>query len=73
VKYHSKGGEANMAMTITEECINCSACVEECPRGAISEGDDIFVIDAGVCTECEEEGEQACVKVCPVDCIVKAE
>jgi ferredoxin len=61
-----------MAMTITDECVNCDACVPECPRDAISEGDDIYIIDPNLCTECEEEGEPQCIEVCPVDCIVKA-
>lgn len=60
-----------MAMTITDECINCSACVDECPRGAIFEAEPHFVIEAEKCTECEEEGESKCVPVCPVDCIVR--
>lgn len=61
-----------MAMTINEECINCGACEPVCPREAITEGDDIYVIDAELCTECEDEGEQQCVLACPVeDCIVK--
>ena len=34
-----------MATMITEECINCGACEPECPNEAISEGDDIYVID----------------------------
>ena len=59
-----------MALTITEECINCAACEPECPREAITAGDDIYLIDAVKCTECEEEGESMCVTVCPVDCIV---
>ena len=63
-----------MAMKITEECINCGACEPECPREAIAEGEDRFVIDAAKCTECaEEEGGSKCVPVCPVDCIVKIE
>jgi ferredoxin len=27
-----------MSYTITDECINCNACVEECPNDAIFEG-----------------------------------
>ena len=27
-----------MAITITDECINCDACVSECPNNAIYEG-----------------------------------
>jgi ferredoxin len=61
-----------MAMKITEDCTNCAACEPECPREAITEGDEIFVIDPAKCTECVEEGAPQCVEVCPVDCIVKA-
>jgi ferredoxin len=62
-----------MAMTITEECVNCGACEPECPREAIHEGDPHYTIDAGLCTECADEGESKCIAVCPVTCIVKAE
>jgi ferredoxin len=41
-----------MAAYITEDCIHCEACVSECPTGAISEGDEISVIDPALCTEC---------------------
>jgi ferredoxin len=61
-----------MAMTITEECVNCVACVDVCLRDAIFEGDVHYEIDAVKCTECEEEGGSKCAEVCPVDCIVKA-
>jgi ferredoxin len=62
-----------MAMKITDECTNCAACEAECPREAIYEGDETFVIDPDKCTECEDEGGPQCVEVCPVDCIVKAD
>ncbi len=61
-----------MAMKITEDCTSCAACEPECPREAISEGDDRFVIDPVKCTECKDDGGPQCVEVCPVDCIVKA-
>jgi ferredoxin len=61
-----------MAMTITTECINCGACEPACPRGAVSQGDTYYVIDAATCTECAEEGSSQCVDQCPVDCIVRA-
>ena len=62
-----------MALKITEECISCAACESECPVEAISEGDDIFVIDPEVCVECEGYFDTSqCVEVCPVDCIEKA-
>lgn len=62
-----------MAMYINEECVNCGACEPECPREAISEGDDIYIIDAAKCTECEDEDEKHCIAVCPVDCIFPIE
>ena len=61
-----------MAMMITEECVNCTACEPVCPNEAISEGEEIYVIDPDKCTECEDEEEQHCIAACPVDCIVKA-
>ncbi|MFO7891137.1 MAG: 4Fe-4S binding protein [bacterium] len=56
-----------MAHKITEECIMCGACIDECPEEAISEGDEIFVIDAEKCTDCG-----SCVEVCPTDAIIEA-
>lgn len=58
-----------MATHITEECINCGACEPECPNEAISEGDDIYVIDPNLCTECVGFHDyEACQAVCPVEC-----
>ena len=62
-----------MAMTINEDCINCAACETECPNEAITVGDAIYLIDAATCTECEGEGDQHCIEVCPVDCIIMVE
>ena len=60
-----------MATMITSECINCGACEPECPNNAISEGDDIYVIDPALCTECVGfHGDEACQSVCPVECCV---
>ena len=61
-----------MAMTITEECINCVACVDICLREAITMGETHYEIDREKCTECEDEGGSKCVEVCPVECILKA-
>ena len=61
--------EQLMATYITEECINCGACEPECPNEAISEGDDIYVIDPNLCTECVGfHDHEACQAVCPVEC-----
>ena len=60
-----------MSTYITDECINCGACEPECPNGAISEGDEIFVIDPNLCTECVGfHGDEACQTVCPVECCI---
>ena len=58
-----------MATHITQDCINCGACEPECPNQAISEGDEIYVIDPKLCTECVGfYDHEACQAVCPVEC-----
>ena len=60
-----------MSLIITDECIACDACREECPNEAIEEGDPIYIIESDRCTECVGSyDEPQCVEVCPVDCIV---
>ena len=60
-----------MALMITDECINCDVCEPECPNEAISQGEDYYVIDPLLCTECVGHFETSqCVEVCPVDCIL---
>ena len=62
-----------MALKITEECINCGACEPECPNTCITQGDDLYIIDASKCTECKGTNDApACAAVCPVDCCVPA-
>jgi len=57
-----------MALMINEECINCNACVDECPNDAISEGETVYVINPDLCTECVGfHDEPQCKTVCPVD------
>lgn len=58
-----------MATRITDQCINCGACEPECPNGAISQGDAIYVIEPDLCTECVGFFDhEACQAVCPVEC-----
>lgn len=57
-----------MALMITEDCINCNACVDECPNDAISEGESIYVVNPDLCTECVGFfDEPQCINVCPVE------
>ena len=61
-----------MALLITDECINCDVCEPVCPNEAISEGEDIYVIDPDLCTECVGHfDEPQCVVICPIDCITQ--
>ena len=55
-----------MAFKITDACIACGACIDECPVNAIAEG-DIYVVDADTCIDCG-----ACAGACPVDAPVEA-
>ncbi len=60
-----------MSLIITDECIACDACREECPNTAIEEGDPIYIIESDRCTECVGSfDEPQCIEVCPVDCII---
>jgi ferredoxin len=61
-----------MALVISDECINCDVCEPECPNGAISQGEDIYIINPELCTECVgHHSVPQCMEVCPVDCIDK--
>ena len=53
-----------MAYVITDACVNCGTCVDNCPVEAIAEGDGKYVIDADLCVNCG-----TCVDNCPVEAI----
>jgi ferredoxin len=56
-----------MSYMISMECINCGACEYECPARAISPSPSQFLIDAGVCVECDGHFDvPRCKSVCPV-------
>ncbi len=55
-----------MAYKITDACLSCGACAEQCPVGAISEGETTYVIDPDVCLSCG-----ACAEQCPAEAIVE--
>ena len=52
-----------MAYVIGDNCIACGTCIDECPVGAISEGEK-YSIDPDACTECG-----TCASVCPNEAI----
>lgn len=61
----------SMSLLITDECINCDVCEPECPNEAITQGDEIYEINADLCTQCVGHyDEPQCQQVCPVDCIL---
>jgi ferredoxin len=63
-----------VALRITDDCTSCGACEPECPNDAISEGDDIFIINKDLCTECIGFFESTqCNDVCPVECCIEDE
>ena len=49
-----------MAYQIGSACVSCGACADVCPVGAISQGDDRYVIDANACLDCG-----TCSDTCP--------
>jgi ferredoxin len=60
-----------MALTITDSCTACDACVPACPNEAIKGADPYYVIDPAKCTECVgAHDEPQCKLVCPADCII---
>lgn len=52
-----------MAYVISDDCVACGTCIDECPVSAISEG-DIYHINPDECTECG-----SCAAVCPQEAI----
>jgi ferredoxin len=65
-KKQDKIGGITMAFVITDACVACGSCADQCPVEAISEGDGQFVIDADTCISCG-----ACAGTCPVEAIVE--
>ncbi|MCR4941674.1 MAG: ferredoxin [Campylobacter sp.] len=67
-----------MAVKITDICICCGSCIDECPVEAIvddsnnPQGADAYFVDAKKCVECVgHNDEPACASACPTDgCIV---
>lgn len=52
-------------MRITDQCVACGTCKDQCPAGAITEG-DTYSINPDICLGCG-----ACKDTCPVGAIVE--
>ncbi len=67
-----------MAVKITDLCISCDACLDECPTEAIVDndenptGEDIYYVYSDKCVECVGHHDvPACAEACPTEgCIV---
>lgn len=62
-----------MAVMITDLCINCDACIDECPATAIVSADDapleteFTYVKPEKCIECVDSTVPKCVDVCPTE------
>lgn len=61
-----------MAVMITDECINCDTCIEECPATAIVSADDspleegeYTYVKPEKCIECVDGSVPKCFDACP--------
>jgi len=76
-------------IVINEDCINCNACIDECPSDAIYPPGEEYVVDGEtrppmseeisfsvpeLCNMCEGySDEPSCIEACPSDAIVNTE
>ncbi len=68
----------NMSVKITDICISCGSCIDECPVSAIVDDDDnptgegIYYVYPDKCVECVGHNDApACATACPTEgCIV---
>ena len=65
-----------MAVRITDSCINCAACIDECPTEAIVDeddnptGEDTYFVHSDKCVECvDHHDEPACATSCPTEVV----
>ncbi len=63
-----------MSVIINDTCINCGACIDECPVEAIvdeddnPEDEDIYYVYSDKCVECVgHHDEPACATACPTE------
>jgi NAD-dependent dihydropyrimidine dehydrogenase PreA subunit len=70
-------------MNITDDCISCSACIDECPSNAIYNAGSEYELNGQTLAPLSEDhpfvvGElcddcKSCVEVCPTEAITPAE
>lgn len=53
-----------MAHKISDQCVKCGACAEQCPTGCIKEGEKTYEVNADECIDCG-----ACEGACPTGAI----
>lgn len=60
-----------MAVIITDLCINCDACIDECPATAIASssdtGKEFTYVKPEACIECVDATSPKCADICPTD------
>ena len=57
-----------MAFVITEACLSCGTCEEQCPAEAIVMGEVHYEIDREKCLECG-----SCAAQCPAEAIAEVD
>lgn len=60
-----------MAVIITDLCINCDACIDECPATAIesssASGREFTYVKPEKCIECVDATSPKCADACPTE------